>query len=188
MAPKTDQKKIQSRIPEAPEDLDDIQNDGTDRSEVPEEVSLPNRQREDEVDIEVEQEAAMRSHFFHPSIICGYCEKCGTAKYVGGKVTRSIDKSSGQIKHRLSGGSWEVVTACQCPHYSGLYKKGQRIQCTYCKEEFTGLRTSSGQFKEILGTRLVYVMSFADQPNKLIMYCDAFECREKHIKRLKNNV
>lgn len=186
MTAKTRVQNKNPKSPEEPDDLSDVQNDGHIHSEPEQEASIPNTP-EAPMDVEmVTQEDPIRGHFFHPSIICGYCEKCGTAKYVGGKVTRSIDKSSGSVKHRLSGGRWEVITACDCPHYSQLYAKGQKIRCTYCGEEFTGLRTSSGQFKEILGTRCVYVMSFVDQPNKLIMYCDSFECREKHIKRLRN--
>lgn len=182
----------QTRSPEEPDDIDEITPQvNPAKPEAPSgketEVDIPNNAPEMSLDIEVEQEPAAKDYFFHPSIVCGYCEACGTAKYVGGKVTKSIDKQSGGIKHRLSGGHWQEITACTCPHYAGLYAKGQRIKCQYCNEEFTGIKTSSGQFKEILGTRQVYVMSFAREPKKLIMYCDAFECREKHLKRLKSD-
>jgi hypothetical protein len=188
------QKNVQ-KSPEYPDDveekgkdLSDIQNDGTSRSEAPIEVDVPNMDLSEGFDLSVSRAPQKKSFFFYPAVICGRCEKCGTAKYVGGKTTRSIDKSSGQVKYRQSGGQWQEITACNCPHYKGLYDKGDKIQCHYCGETFTGLKSSSGQFAEKLGSRAVYVGAFSDNPKSLIMYCDAFDCREAHRKRVESAI
>lgn len=120
----------------------------------------------------------MRPHFFRPAIICGICEHCGSSEYVGGQV-KKVTNEQGEAGHQYSGGKWEARNATMCKHYGGL-----DIRCTYCTEKFTGLTTKLGKFAEILATRIVYVMSFVEQPKKVIMYCDAFECKEKHIKRM----
>lgn len=125
-------------------------------------------------------ESGMRGHFFRPAIICGICEHCGSSEYVGGGVTKSTNKQ-GELEHHYSGGKWEARDATLCKHYKNL-----QIKCTYCNEQFTGLKSRLGKFAEILATRLVYVMSFTDSANKVIMYCDSFECKEKHIKRMSN--
>lgn len=150
------------------------------------EVVVPNTGDMDIEADDVSAEGSIRDHFFHPAIICGYCEWCGTTKYVGGEVRVTIDKHFNVPAHSLTGGKWVEIPACECPHYKRLYDKGQRIRCSYCNESFTGLKNTLGKFMEILATRIVYVMSFASEPKKLIMYCDSFECREKHIKRMKN--
>jgi len=146
----------------------------------------PNTAVDEIVIDDIMTEGSMRSHFFRPAVICGCCEACGTAKYVGGEVEAKVDKSTGEIAHTLKGGHWETIDATKCPHYKPLYDKGQTIRCSYCAEQFTGTRNSLGQFMDIIASRIVYVMSFADEPNKLIMYCDSFDCREKHIARMKN--
>lgn len=131
-------------------------------------------------------EGSVRPHFFRPAVICGACEHCGTARYIGGKVVQKVDKNTGDIEHRLVDGHWETLDATKCPHYKPLYDKGLTIRCSYCQEQFTAARNSLGQFQELLGSRIVYIMSFTNEPNKLIMYCDSFECRQKHIERMRN--
>lgn len=126
-------------------------------------------------------DSGVRSHFFRPAIICGVCEHCGSSEYVGGEV-KKVTNGQGELEHRYAGGHWEERDATMCKHYSGL-----DIRCTYCQEKFTGLKTRLGKFAEILATRIVYVMSFVDQPKKVIMYCDSFECKEKHIKRMNSS-
>ncbi len=150
------------------------------------EVVLPNNFESDLQTEDVSAEGSIRDFFMRPAIICGYCEFCGTTKYVGGEVRATMDKHFGVPAYSLVEGKWVEIPANECPHYKSLYEKGQRIRCSYCGESFTGLKNALGKFMEILATRIVYVFSFASEPKKLIMYCDSFECREKHIKRMKN--
>lgn len=138
-----------------------------------------------EVYTEQNVDSGVRSHFFRPAIICGVCESCGSNHYEGGGVTKTVNKQ-GEIAYHLNGGQWNEMDASKCKHYKPLYDKGSNISCTYCGERFTGLKNRLGKFSEILASRIVYVMSFSEEPNKLIMYCDSFECKEKHLKRLKN--
>lgn len=125
-------------------------------------------------------DSGVKPYFFRPSIICGICEHCGSIEYVGGDVTQRKNKD-GEAEYDYKGGKWQTLDATECKHYKGL-----QIRCTYCGEQFTGLKTKLGKFAEILATRIVYVMSFVDQPKKVVMYCDSFECKEKHIRRMHN--
>lgn len=124
----------------------------------------------------------IRAHFFRPAIICGVCESCGSSHYVGGDVSKVTNKN-GEIEYRYTGGKWHDINATNCKHYKGL-----PIRCSYCKETFDGGKDNLNKFKDLLATRIVYVMSFEDDPKRLIMYCDSFECKEKHIKRIKNGI
>lgn len=143
---------------------------------------------ENEVDDVFNVESSVRDHFFHPCVICGVCEACGSSEYVNGTVNKKASNEGlNGVAYSLSGGQWRPLDATTCPHYKSLYERGQTIKCSYCSEQFTGLKNTLGKFKELLASRIVYVMSFADQPKKLIMYCDSFECREKHIKRMRNS-
>lgn len=125
--------------------------------------------------------------FFHPACICGRCEACGTTRYEGGSVKKTILKN-GEINHQYVGGQWQECDATNCKHYKPLYDRGMAIQCMYCKERFTGLRNSLGQFAELLATRIVYICSSEREPKKLMMYCDGFECKQKHFKRMNNGI
>lgn len=145
-------------------------------------------QSEVTVDDKIYLESSMRDHFFRPAVICGICEACGSSHYLGGEVVKKPNPEGlNGVQHSLKGGRWENIDATICPHYKSIYEHGQSIKCSYCNEEFTGLKNTLGKFKELLASRIVYVMSFTSEPNKLIMYCDSFECREKHIKRMRSN-
>jgi hypothetical protein len=131
-------------------------------------------------DLEVEvTDTGSRPHFFRPAIICGICEACGTSEYVGGEVKKVTNKM-GEIEYQYKGGEWKPITALSCKHYKGL-----NIQCAYCGEKFTGSRSKLGKFTEVLSSRQITVMSFEDQPKRLIMCCDDYECRQKNSKRIR---
>lgn len=139
-----------------------------------------------EVDDSLQVESQFQSHFFRPSVICGICEACGSAEYIGGEMKKTIDKSTGQTMHTPTGGQWHNMDATRCPHYKPIYDKGQAIQCAGCAERFTGAKNSLGKFSEILASRLIFVFSFTKEPRRLIMFCDSFECSRKRFSRLMN--
>lgn len=139
-----------------------------------------------EVDNQLEVESQFQPHFWRPAVICGICEACGSAEYIGGEMKKTIDKSTGQTMHTPTGGYWKNCNATICPHYKPIYEKGQSIQCAGCGERFTGAMNSLGKFSEILATRLVLVFSFTKDKNKLIMFCNSFECSKKRFNRLMN--
>lgn len=137
-------------------------------------------------DDEIYTESTLKPHFFRPAVICGICEACGSAHYEGGEMKKVTDKASGQIGYVPTGGKWEVWDATMCPHYKPLYEQGRSLQCSGCGEKFTGSKNGIGKFAEVLGHRTLYVFSFVNDKNRLIMYCDNWECTNKRINRLKN--
>lgn len=142
----------------------------------------------EESSLEVETvEVGMKDHFFRPCVIAGRCEACGAAHYVGGGVSKTVNKL-GEISHHLKGGSWEELDATNCVHYKQLYEKGQCIECAYCREKFTGAKNKFGKFTEKLAFRTVFIISMTDRPKVLIMYCDSFECKNAHLKRINNQI
>lgn len=120
---------------------------------------------------------------WHPTIVCGRCEICGSTRYVGGEVWKVINKKTGDITYRYRGGKWVEIDAAHCKHYRQVH-----IACSYCRESFTGMKDGLGQFMEVLGDRNVFVVSRPDAPSRLIMVCSDFRCKVKfdtqfHINR-----
>lgn len=59
-----------------------------------------------------------------------------------------------------------------CPHYRGM-----QLSCSYCPE--------SKDPNEIILRSTLNVAEHPDNPNKLVVWCNSFECADKHIKRFK---
>lgn len=135
---------------------------------------------EQSFETELQTESPEREVILRPAIVGGRCEHCGSSHYVGGEVIEKRDPKTGEVSYVYRGGKWEDIDATTCKHY-----KNVRIACSYCGEHFTGAKNKAGKFTEILGNRAVYVISFADTPNKLTMWCDSFECKHKHLERMK---
>ena len=112
---------------------------------------------------------------WHPAIVRGRCESCGSTRYVGGTVWKVINKKTGDINYVRRGGRYVEIDAAHCKHY----RQVRPIACSYCRNEFTGMKDRLGQFTELMGERNIYVCSLPGQPNKLIMHCDDFGCRHK---------
>lgn len=111
---------------------------------------------------------------WHPAIVCGRCDLCGSTRYVGGEVWKQIERKTGEVKWKYRGGHWVEVSAKNCPHYRNV-----KIACSYCREEFTGAKDRLNQFSERLGSRNIYVISEPGRPKVLIMVCSDFTCKNK---------
>lgn len=112
---------------------------------------------------------------WHPTIVCGRCELCGSTRYVGGEVWKIVNKKNGDVSYRYRGGQWVEVDAAHCPHY----RQVKPIACSYCRNEFTGMKDQLGQFTELMGERNIYVCSRPETPNRLVMHCSDFSCKHK---------
>ena len=60
-----------------------------------------------------------------------------------------------------------------CPHFRGL---GQ-LRCSYCDE--------SKNPDDVISHSVLNVAAHPDNPNKLIAWCNSYECSRKHEKRFK---
>lgn len=61
-----------------------------------------------------------------------------------------------------------------CPHYRGM-----QLACSYCPE--------SKDQNEVITRSTLNVAEHPDNPSKLVVWCNSFECADKHIKRFKVN-
>ena len=62
-----------------------------------------------------------------------------------------------------------------CPHFRGLGE----MRCSYCDE-------AKNPTDVILKSKL-HVAEHPDNPNKLVVWCDSYDCSNKHIKRFRVN-
>jgi hypothetical protein len=60
-----------------------------------------------------------------------------------------------------------------CKHYSDLPDPG--LQCTYCPEGV--------DVDDVILHRVLTVYELADKPGELIVHCDDYNCRQKHLQR-----
>lgn len=61
-----------------------------------------------------------------------------------------------------------------CPHYRGM-----QLACTYCPD--------SKDPDDVINHSNLKVAEHPDNPNKLVVWCDSFECSKKHLERFKRN-
>ena len=59
-----------------------------------------------------------------------------------------------------------------CEHYRGM-----QLRCTYCP--------ASKNVDEVINHSVLRIAEHPDNPNKLVVWCDSFECSEKHLARFK---
>lgn len=62
-----------------------------------------------------------------------------------------------------------------CPHFRGIGELG----CTYCPDTKNQV--------EVVGHSTLNVAVHPDNPDKLVVWCDSFECSGKHLARFKIN-
>jgi hypothetical protein len=62
-----------------------------------------------------------------------------------------------------------------CPHFRGI----GTLSCSYCPDHKNP--------DDVVRNSRVNVHVHPDNPNKLVIVCDSFECSDKHIKRFKVN-
>lgn len=146
-------------------------------------VETPQASSEVTVDVpeyqtEYVTENNIRRMMMFPTISAGRCEFCGSREYVGGQVTRRVNKE-GHVSYAYTGGKWVDLDATKCKHY-----KKVNIRCSYCGEQFTAQVNRAGVFTEILGTRNLFVGAFPEAPNTLVMWCTGYECMLRHQKRI----
>lgn len=123
---------------------------------------------------EIIQNAGDINLVWHPTVINGRCELCGATRYVGGQVWKIIDRKTGEIGYKYRGGHWDEIDAAHCPHYRHV-----TLRCSYCREEFTGAKDRMQMFSEVLGSRVLFVVSEPGRPKVLIMTCSDFTCKKK---------
>lgn len=61
-----------------------------------------------------------------------------------------------------------------CPHYRGM-----ELRCSYCPD--------TKNSEEVNGHAVLNVVEHPDNPDKLIICCDSYECTRKHHARFKRN-
>lgn len=59
-----------------------------------------------------------------------------------------------------------------CPHYRGM-----QLRCTYCPQ--------SKDVDDVVYHSTLNVAEHPDNPNKLIVWCDSYDCSKKHTDRFK---
>jgi len=57
--------------------------------------------------------------------------------------------------------------------------KGLQIRCSYCPRD--------ADMRAVVKSRTLYVFEHPDKPNVLIMVCNDFRCRQKHLKKYPNS-
>lgn len=62
-----------------------------------------------------------------------------------------------------------------CPHFRSI---GQ-LQCSYCP--------ATKNSDDVVGHSTMNIHAHPDNPNKLVVVCDSFECSDKHLKRFRIN-
>lgn len=61
-----------------------------------------------------------------------------------------------------------------CPHY-----RGQQLRCTYCPP--------SANVQEVIAHSVLNVRGHPTDPSALVVFCDSFNCSQKHEQRFKVN-
>ncbi len=59
-----------------------------------------------------------------------------------------------------------------CPHYRGM-----QLRCTYCAQ--------SKDADDVIYHSTLNVAEHPDNPDKLVVWCNSYECSKKHIERFK---
>lgn len=59
-----------------------------------------------------------------------------------------------------------------CPHYRGM-----QLRCSYCPE--------TKDVDEVIYHANLNIAEHPENPNKLVVWCDSFECSKKHLERFK---
>jgi len=59
-----------------------------------------------------------------------------------------------------------------CPHYRGM-----QLRCTYCPP--------TKDSDDVIYHATLNVAEHPDNPDKLVVWCDSYECSKKHIERFK---
>lgn len=59
-----------------------------------------------------------------------------------------------------------------CPHY-----RGQDLRCTYCP--------SSKDVNQVIGHSILRVLQHPDNPKKLLIHCNSYDCLKRHEQRWK---
>lgn len=62
-----------------------------------------------------------------------------------------------------------------CPHFAGLGE----LRCSYCPE--------TANPEEVVAHADMKIHGHPDNPSKLIVVCDSYDCSQKHISRFKRN-
>ncbi len=62
-----------------------------------------------------------------------------------------------------------------CPHYRGM-----QLRCTYC--------SATKNQDEVINHTVLRVAEHPDNPDKLVVWCDSYECSKKHTERFKVSV
>lgn len=61
-----------------------------------------------------------------------------------------------------------------CPHYRGM-----QLHCTYCP--------AGKDADDVVNHSVMKIAEHPDNPNKLVVWCDSFECSRRHEERFKMN-
>ena len=61
-----------------------------------------------------------------------------------------------------------------CPHYRGM-----QLRCTYCPE--------AKDADDIIYHSTMNIAEHPDNPDKLVVWCNSYECSKKHLERFKVN-
>lgn len=59
-----------------------------------------------------------------------------------------------------------------CEHYRGM-----QLRCVYCPAE--------KNVDEVINHSVLKIAEHPDNPNKLVVWCDSFDCSKKHLERFK---
>jgi hypothetical protein len=59
-----------------------------------------------------------------------------------------------------------------CPHYRGM-----QLRCTYCPAEKNP--------DDVINHTVLKIAEHPDNPNRLVVWCDSYECSKKHIERFR---
>lgn len=57
-----------------------------------------------------------------------------------------------------------------CPHYRGM-----QLRCTYCPQ--------TKDSDDVIAHARMQIAEHPDNPDKLVVWCDSYECSKKHIER-----
>ncbi len=61
-----------------------------------------------------------------------------------------------------------------CPHYRGM-----QLRCTYCPQ--------TKDTDDVIIHSTLRVAEHPDNPNKLVVWCNSYDCSKKHIERFTNS-
>ena len=62
-----------------------------------------------------------------------------------------------------------------CPHFRGMGD----LRCSYCPENRNPV--------DVVGMSTLNIHTHPDNPSKVVVVCDSFECSDKHLKRFRIN-